>query len=180
MRKILFSILGFILFLFVLGSVVFISLRNSNNIDASDLKVYLTNEEDLQDGILGSDSRLLFTGDDIKEYNWENHEIIFNPEFLKKINIDYTVDINEKFFSEGSKILEAKYTDRFLLFLNDEKIYRGYFKYPMYSSYYPVGAIIEDIENGIKINFNSIEDITDVRSDNRIYNFLKDKKLLSK
>lgn len=181
MNRKYFSISLILVVLAILPIVIFTNLRsntkNIDDIDASALKVFLINKQDFENGTKGEESKLLFTGKDINEYNWEKHEIIFKPEFLKKRNINFSRDNNEKLNSKGSKVLGAKFTERFVFYLNEEKIYEGYFQQPMYSSYYPIGAVIEDIENGIKINWNSIDDCIDVRNDDRILNFLKEKKL---
>ncbi len=167
-----------IIVVIVLGRVLFINLKN--NIDASEFKVYSINQQDLKDGELGKSARLLFTGNDIEMYNWKKQEIIFKADFLKKTDIQNNEKTKPKqnLGTSGSDILKTKYTDRFVIIVNKEKIYDGAFSQPWYSSYYPEGAVIIDIENGINIYWNDINKNEDIRYDDRIYNYLKDKNVL--
>jgi len=77
----------------------------------------------------------------------------------------------------GSILLGTTQGDRFILKINGEKIYEGFFEQALTSSFFPIGAVITDTEHGIRIEFNNIED--DKRSDERIYKLLRGKKLLN-
>lgn len=83
------SVLKWII-VFILGCSIFICLQYYlNGFKASDLKVYSNDVLKSIPNNPKSCDTLLFTGDDIKEYHWQKHEIIFKSEFLKKeiINI---------------------------------------------------------------------------------------------
>lgn len=150
--------------------------ETTNNIldfDASSLQVYITTAQELKDNQHG---RLLFNGNDIKEYKWKTQELVFKPEFLKgKESNSFDTQSQEYLLSKGSKLLGAKSTDMFELVLNGHRIYYGYFKQSALSSFLPQGPEIEDINNGIKIGFIGDHTTTDVRYDKSIYNFLKEK-----
>lgn len=174
------SVLKWII-VFILGCIIFICLQYYlNSFKASDLKVYsIDGLKSIPNNPKSCDT-LLFTGDDIKEYHWQKHEIIFKSEFLKKRNYKYNPDSIDIFRSGGSKLLEAKYTDGFVIFLKGKKIYDGRFQLPVHSSALPRGSIIRDIENGIRIDFcHSQNDSTkDIRYNKKLYSFLKSQKLL--
>lgn len=106
-----------IAFVIILGGYFFMYEQKNTNkdMDAGGLQIYLTNSQQLQVNQHGS---LLFTGNDIEEYKWEEQEIVFKTDFLKgresncfdKECIDYLL-------SSGSKLLGAKSTDMFEIIL---------------------------------------------------------------
>lgn len=111
------SVLKWII-VFILGCSIFICLQYYlNSFKASDLKIYsIDGRKSIPNNPKSCDT-LLFTGDDIKEYHWQKHEIIFKSEFLKKRDYQYNPDSIDNLISGGSKLLKAKSTDRFVIFL---------------------------------------------------------------
>ena len=116
--------------------------------------------------------KLSFTESDMESYNWKLHEIEFTQKFID----DNNVDLTEEFLIEGgSKVLDCNGNDKFIVFVNNEKIYEGIFEPPMYQSYLPDGPILSDTKNGVKINVHWGED---PRSNEKLYEALRINKLL--
>ncbi|MCX8130743.1 MAG: hypothetical protein N3I35_11665 [Clostridia bacterium] len=162
--------------LFCLCTIV-VLVFNKNNVANSfsekGLVVYLLKKD-------STEKTVLFTENDIREFDWGQQKIIFDKKFLnEKVIGKGKANKDEKYSSGGSKILSAKYQERFLLSLQGEEIYKGAFKQPFFSSYYPDIPYIEDIENGIRINWNKIEGREDVRFNKKLYDYLKQKKIIS-
>lgn len=174
------SVLKWII-VFILGCSIFSCLQYYlNGFKASDLKVYSIDvRRNIPNNPISCDA-ILFTGDDIKEYNWEKQEIIFKSEFLKTRDYKYKPDSIDNLISGGSKLLKTKSTDRFVIFLKGKKIYDGCFPLPITSSFIPCEPAMHDIENGIRIDYYHFENgsTKDVRYNKKLYNFLKSQKLL--
>ncbi|PKM93107.1 MAG: hypothetical protein CVU84_17510 [Firmicutes bacterium HGW-Firmicutes-1] len=123
--------------------------------------------------------KLLFSDEDIQEYIWETHEIKFNEEFLSKVG-----DLSSAYVSSnstmshegGSKLLGTLSMDRFIFTVNGERIYDGYFEPVLTSSNIPMGVIISDITDGVKLKLTSPDE--DPRANQELYNVLKEKDLL--
>jgi hypothetical protein len=118
----------------------------------------------------------LFTANDIEYYDWNKHRIVFKDMTKyseigsKVIKLPY---IGSELFNTGSR-------DKFLLYIDGEMIYEGYYNQSMLSSFMPLGIVITDEEDGISILFSYItgEEDKDKRSDVRIYEALKNNDLL--
>lgn len=137
--------------------------------DLSNLKKYVISEEPL------------FTDRDIKAYDWKTHRIIFKKEFLNQKATQKNSD-ETKTYLGGSKLLNTNSRDRFIVYVNKEPIYEGFYMQSVLSSFYPVGATMVDVEGGVQITFNQVEgsQVMDKRNDERIYNSLNEKKILNK
>ena len=159
----------------ILLTVVFLNGCSTNR-DNGKLEFYLATQWNDNSEKLTTYDQPLFTDSDIKSYNWKTHEIIFKEEYLKKIDSKISNSKEDGNFIGGSRLLGTSSRDRFVMKINDEIIYTGYFHQSMLSSFYPVGIVIIDSENGIIISCNKLE--ADKRSDERVYKVLKNKKLL--
>ncbi|MGV8146299.1 MAG: hypothetical protein ACLKAK_08420 [Alkaliphilus sp.] len=161
--------------LFCLGVILasmYIESSMISNANREKFVVYLLPQD-------STEKTVLFTGRDIKEFDWEKQEIVFARRFLREnMNIENKEDKNEKFYG-GSLILLANYHDKFLFSLNGEEIYIGTFKQSAFSSHFPVIPFIEDIESGIRINRNEIEGREEPRFNKELYEFLKENKIIS-
>ena len=152
--------------------------------ETGNLEIYLAQVDESNDKNLIINEEPLFTDKDIKQYIWETHQIIFTDEFVKKL--DFNRNSKDKSDNPlipkgvipkgGSVLLGTTQSDRFVMIINNERIYEGYFKQSIVSSFFPPGAVITDYKDGIMIGFNDFVD--DMRSDERIYNLLKDKNLI--
>lgn len=121
----------------------------------------------------------LFTDSDIQTYDWKTHSIIFKKDFLNKLEANKNSNDTNTYIG-GSKLLNTNSMDKFIIYVNKEPIYEGFYMQSVLSSFYPVGATMVDLEDGIQITFNDIEgrNVIDKRADERIYNTLKEKKLI--
>lgn len=126
------------------------------------------------------DESPIFTGEDIKSYDWDTHTIIFTDEFLEdKIIQDVAGD--DSFLYGGSQILGVFYPDQFALYLEGEELYRGFLRPQLFISFMPTGPMFSDVENGIEIsNVGNVVDKEDLRDNEELYKFLKDNNMLSK
>ncbi len=147
----------------------------------TNLKVYAINDFEMKDELSRKNKRLLFTDNDIEEYDWESHRITFTDEFLSASVNNQNIGDTQKFLHDGgSALLETTGRERFIIMIDDEVIYAGHFKQALVSSFYPLGAVISDINGGIIIDFIGInEPDKDIRNDERIRETLKVKGLLS-
>lgn len=125
----------------------------------------------------------IFTEADLLFVDWTEQKWFFKPSFLESLEGQVTKfgDNNDNSPStldiEGADLL-GDY-DQFVVVLDGESIYEGYFQPSMYASFLPVGPVIHDVEEkGIKIELNDIEDGPDKRYDERIQTRLKEKGLL--
>lgn len=113
----------------------------------------------------------LFTHEDIKAYRWQTHDILFTDDFLagRLDNVRYNVENHD--FEGGSFLLNADSGDIFVIVVNGERIYHGYFPKAAYLSSFDIGILMKDIDYGVHLqpNFN---DSKNVREDNRIYDVL--------
>lgn len=162
-------------FLLIGGILVLMFNKSTTSNDNSDigLVVYLSKKD-------STEQTVLFTENDIKEFHWKKQEIIFKEKFLnEKLSEKVNESEDKEYNLGGSKILLAKYKDRFSLTLNGQEIYTGAFKQSPFSSYYQRIPYIEDIENGITINWDERKGKEDVRFNKKLYQYLKDKRIIS-
>ncbi|MCD5414429.1 MAG: hypothetical protein LR001_05435 [Clostridiales bacterium] len=103
--------------------------------------------------------------------------IIFKNEYLDQLDV---CNVEDKYYIGGSRLLGARPRDKFYVYINDELIYDGFFMQSMVSSFYPTGAVVFDVINGIQIKYNDIIDgkTEDLRYDSRIKELMKKKGLL--
>lgn len=128
---------------------------------------------------LVKDDSPIFTEDDMRSYDWDTHTIIFTEEFLADRGIIDEVD-PESLLYGGSQVLGEFYPDQFAIFLDGEELYRGYLQLPLFLSFMPSGPMIFDVDKGIEIKYvGNVADKTDPRDNENLYNFLKDRHLLS-
>lgn len=109
----------------------------------------------------------LFTHEDIKAYLWQTHDILFTDAFL----VDRLDNVRDNYILEGgSLLLNADPGDIFVIVVNGERIYHGYFARSSYSSHIDIGMGMEDIDYGIHLA--PMFGAKDTRDDNRIYDVL--------
>lgn len=113
----------------------------------------------------------LFTHEDIKAYLWQTHEVLFTDAFLANRLDNVRDNVDNYRYEGGSLLLNADSGDIFVVVVNGERIYHGYFPKAAHSSSSTIGMIMKDIDYGVRIrpNYNYSEDL---REDNRIYNAL--------
>lgn len=164
----------------VLLMLLVLSGCDKANRDADKLELYIFRHVvvDKDTAKFVKDDSPIFTGKDIEIYDWDTHTIIFTEEFLKDKNYTYEED-SENLLYGGSQILGEFYPDQFALYLDDEELYRGYMMPQLFISFMPTGPMISDVENGIEIRIvGNVNDKTDLRDNEDLYKFLKDKKMI--
>ena len=117
----------------------------------------------------------LFTGEDINYYEWNTHTIVFKDEFLsQQKNNDKNIKIG------GSAMFGTKARDKFMVYVDNELIYDGFYNQSSLSSFFPIGAVMVDISDGVRIVFQGIQSVEpeDNRFDLRIYEALKRDEIL--
>lgn len=164
------KIFALILIVFIL----FISFRVIDNSKQS-FEIYLASgtSSDLSKLILSTTP--VVTDDDILSYIWDVHEIVFNESYLnsrqsKSPNQSYG-SLSGFSIDGGSKQLGASYKDKFVIIVNGERIYSGYFPKPVHFSSINGSPLIVDKPIGVVIELLSND--VDVRSDRRIYSVLR-------
>lgn len=123
----------------------------------------------------------ILTENDIESYNWSMHSIYLKKTYLEEHSKkEETSEINDGFYEGGSLWLKAKEKDRFILVVDNEILYDGSVRQGLSSSYYPVGPVISDLDNGIGIGFIELENESnpDIRNDTKLYQALKNNKQL--
>ena len=125
-----------------------------------------------KENMIKATKELSFTESDMESYNWKSHEIVFTQKFIDDNNVDLT---EELLIEGGSKVLDCNGNDKFIVFVNNEKIYEGIFEPSMYQSYLPEGPILSDTKNGVEI---SVHWGDDPRSNEKLYEALRNNKLL--
>ena len=115
---------------------------------------------------------LAFDDRSIESYDWGAHQIIFTKDFLENSDSRHQ---NQILIEGGSRLLGCKGNDKFVVYVNEKKIYEGIFQPPLYQSFLPGGPIISDIDKGIKIEVHYGEDL---RSNQELYNALEANNLL--
>ena len=78
----------------------------------------------------------------------------------------------------GSEIFDTGNFDRFLVVVNDELIYEGYYVQSSASSYLPLGITMKDEIDGVSFAFGGIVGSEDGRFDQRIHDAIKTMGLL--
>lgn len=120
------------------------------------------------------DETPLFTHKDIKYFDWDNQIIIFK----KTSGLDLTALTGlENNYQTLSRFATGQ-RDKFYLYLDDELVYSGYYGQSMISSFFADGITMTDIENGVKLSFNSPDNLQDKRYDSKLYEALKSQGLL--
>lgn len=118
-----------------------------------------------EDGYILEDEPM-FTINDIKIYEWSNHKIILD-------NIYFDTEKSPSWLG-GSVILGTDSQDKFMVFVDGELIYEGYYEQSLLSSFMPFGPIMSDEADGISIDFRKADgNEVDLRGDIRIYECLK-------
>lgn len=164
----------------VISILLILSGCQKTNHNAENLEMYILRHSviDKNNSEIIKDDSPIFTGNDIKSYDWDTHTIIFTDEFLTERKVD-DAEVSDSLIDGGSQILGVFYPDQFAFCLDGEEMYRGYMKPQLFISFLPSGPIISDVENGIEIkNVGNVNDKTDPRDNKELYNFLKDKELL--
>lgn len=119
------------------------------------------------------DDKPLFIGNDIKEYDWNKHIILFEDKFIQNRIIN-EIDNDDKF--KGSKLLSLYYPDKFAFYIDDKELYRGYVEPQVFISFFPEGPMIVEVSGGIRIDCN--DKSLDTRYNEKLKLYLKDKKLM--
>jgi hypothetical protein len=166
----------------ILAMFLMLSGCDKTNRNAGKLELYILRhvlvDKDIAEFV--RDESSIFTGKDIKSYDWDTHTITFTDEFLEDKN-DIDEEDTESFLYSGSQILGVFYPDQFALYLEGEELYRGYMKPQVFISFMPTGPMISDVENGIEIrNVGNVIDKKDLRDNKELHEFLKDNNMLSK
>lgn len=140
-------------------------------------EVYLSSINGL-DGEYIMEETPLFTNKDLKSVNWSNQEYIFTDDFMSTLNISST---EASKFIEGSILFDVNPLDKFNIYIDGVYVYEGFFEQSAFSSFYAVGAIIKDLENGITIDFINVEifETKDKRFDDKIKRALTDLGLIN-
>lgn len=135
-------------------------------ISKSVLEVYnATRSDDLSFSYVMADEPM-FTSEDIEIYEWSTHTIR-----LDKLYFDADRSAN---WLGGSTIFGTDSQDKFMVFVDGELIYEGYYEQSVLSSFMPSGAIMKDEADGVSITFIGIDESDeDLRRDERIYACLK-------
>lgn len=124
--------------------------------------------------------RLLFSGDDLYQVDWDNQVIRFNNNFRgieinESLNIDDLINEKEEAMEllgeGGSSILGTASREMFGVFLDDELLYVGHFPQPLYSSYLPTGAVISDFGTCIIIGHYGVDE--DLRFDDELKDYFE-------
>jgi hypothetical protein len=118
--------------------------------------------------------RLLFTEQDIESYDWEEQRIYFNDNIIIP---DSLSDVLKKPYI-GSEIFNTGNFDKFLIYINEELIYEGYYSQSPASSFGAMGITMCDEYDGISIVFGGIVGSEDFRFDQRIHEALESNELL--
>jgi hypothetical protein len=135
--------------------------------------------------------RLVFTGEDIQEFDWLNQTVKMTPEFMKTRK-DYHVNQFSKDVGNGGgcSVLGVSANQHFALLLGDEIIYTGEFEQSPFSSYMPMGVVIGDMYQQNSTEPFTIEPDTfeikysdsfsmDIRFSKKLSRFLYDNGLLA-
>ena len=163
----------------ILISFIVCSCANSQK---SDLAFYVISRDSIHDDMSDSEivsttksqGRLVFNGEDIEGYNWQNHIVKLHDESVPSLG--YVT--NE---SGGSAVFKTDDTYAFVLLIKNELIYVGGFKQGVKNPEIPLQPSIRDFDNNtFSITFDGkYTEYTDNRSDNRLYNFLNKHGILS-
>ncbi|PHS33911.1 MAG: hypothetical protein COA82_07935 [Alkaliphilus sp.] len=148
---------------------------NSSEGNNARFEVYIGEQDTLSGEYILRD-KPVFTDEDIKSYEWDMQIIKFKQEYLDQLDVP---NIKDKYYIGGSRLLGTQASDKFYIYINDELIYDGFFMQSMVSSFYPIGAVIFDVKDGIQIRHNDIigGKTKDLRYDGRIKDVMKTKGL---
>ena len=191
-------ILGFICLTFFIVIGIEIYQTNSCSIEAlKELKVFIVNRDQSYDyadiDTYLKNGMLLFTGNDIKEFDWEKQTVTMTSDFMKNRPSYRREDKKDGLDLEGGSIVlgvNAAYS--FALLLGDKLLYTGEFKPSLVSSHMPLGVIIGDVSKDqssfdilpdtFGIYFTKVMDGRDTKEDKRfhkdLYQFLQYHKLI--
>lgn len=156
-----------VLFIIMLMGYFIYTNENSNKVD---IEFYNTVPiENYSDDYLVSEMPL-FTNDDIESYDWHTQLIVFKKE--SKVNLSPLNGIEHNKLTLSSFATTSR--DKFYLYVDGELIYNGYYKQSPISSFFALGITMKDVEDGVKIDFNPLENSSiDKRFDKRLYKALK-------
>lgn len=118
--------------------------------------------------------KILFTGNDIESYDWENQVIVFTDAFTEQHKTEANPD---DILMNGSKLLSLYYPERFVIYIGEQEIYQGFVEPEAFISFYPGGpTIVEENLGSIRITCTNSE--SDTRYDDDLSVFLKKTDLL--
>ncbi len=167
---------------FSLIVIVFTLSACTGTNQASDLKFYVVNRSLLNDGMSDSqviktakaEGRLVFDGEDIYGYNWQNHLITLSKDSV------FSIGTTTK-ESGGSAIFKVDDSYAFVLVLKNKLIYTGGFVSGTKNPNVPLQPYIKDESKySFSIKFDSkYADFEDNRQNSALYDFLKHQGLLS-
>lgn len=145
------------------------------------------------------DEEPLFTGENIDYYDWNSHRIVFKESFIKESTVavrEYKGDNKDTNNTEsdttsevilvfdepkdsksnatigGSMVFNTGHQDMFMVFVDDELIYEGFYNQSLLSSFLPTGAVMKDGLGYVWIDFRLMDSEEDHRDDSRIYDAL--------
>lgn len=112
----------------------------------------------------------LFTEDDLLSVDFEHQIYLFKEAFLQKMNSDESGLDDDM----GGSVLLGRHHHQFVVVVDGESLYEGYFEPSIWSSFMPSGAIIRDVaDKGIQITYGESSN-SDPRFDERIKEALRD------
>lgn len=141
-----------------------------NTVNKSSIEFYKAVENEAFSNEYIVSKEPLFTGNDINYYEWSTHTIVFKDDFIsQQKNIDKDTKIG------GSSIFGTNSRDKFMVYVDNELLYDGYYNQSLLSSFYPIGVVMVDLSDGVRIDFNGIKGVEpkDNRCDLRMYEALK-------
>ena len=166
-----------ILLLVILSQICIIVSCSSknNNVNKSSIEFYNAVEKEAFSDEYRVSKKPLFTEKDINYYDWDTHTIVFKDEFMSQ---QKNIDKNNKI--GGSSVFGTKSRDKFMVYVDNELLYDGYYNQTYFSSFYPIGAVMLDLSDGVRIEFHEIKGVetVDNRSDLRMYKALKECEIL--
>lgn len=115
------------------------------------------------------DEQPLFKVNDVLEYEWDTHTIIFTDVFLESMNVD---DIEKDPVMQGIPILNLFYPDQFVILLDGEELYRGYVEPQLFISFMPSGPTVVEVAKGIRID--CIDETLGIRDNDKLKEYVED------
>ena len=170
----------FIVFATILACVLLLTSCSDNKI--TDLRFYVIERSKISNSMSDGEivkasknnGRLVFDGDDIDGYNWQNHTVR-----IKESSITSLGALTEE--KGGSAIFKVDDTYAFVITIKDKLVYYGGFEHGTKNPSVPLQPYIQDIDRfSFKILFDSkYPDAGDSRSNESFYSFLNEFGLLS-
>ncbi len=160
----------FTIIFLVLILLLFVSCKVEESDERSTIKFYNCNSNDIE----RTNKTLLFTDNDIDSFDWESQTIYFN----ENIYIQDELLEGRKAVGIGSEIFSTGSRDLFLVYVDDELIYEGQYSQSYASSYMPIGVVLLDQLDGVRLSYSMLDGNEDIRFDERIYKALNSNNLL--